>query len=107
MKRVPEFTLGLIGSIIGLLISSYWFYSFGNMRVISKIVDAGFISNGIGVVLAIITIVFAALINKTTKTSSIILIILGILLFATNYFQIISTILLLISGIMGLVRKVK
>lgn len=107
MKRIPEFTLGIIGSIISLLMAGYWFYIFGAMPAIDPIASAGFISNGIGTVIAIVAIVFAALINKTTKASSIILIICAVILFLTNYIQIISSILLLIAGIMGLVRKIK
>lgn len=106
MKRVPEFVLSLIGSILSLIVSAYWFYLFGCMPATNPVADAGFISNGIGVVLAIISIVFAALIEKKTKVSSIILIIMAVALFITNFFQALSTILLLIAGIMGLARKV-
>ncbi|MEG0577989.1 MAG: hypothetical protein RR500_09040 [Bacilli bacterium] len=107
MKRVPEFTIGLIGSILSLLIAAYFFYAFGCMPAINKVADAGFISNGIGTVLSIAAIVFASLINKITKISSIILIVVAVGLFLTNFFQIVSTILLLIAGIMGLARKVE
>lgn len=106
MKRVPEFTLGLIGSILALLISAYWTYVFGCMPATDPIATAGFNSNGIGVAFAIAAIVFSALINKITKTSGIILIILAVALFFTNFFQVVSSILLLIAGILSLARKV-
>ncbi len=107
MKRVPEFILGIIGSVLSLLIAGYWLNTFGNMPSTNQLASAGFISNGIGTLIAIIAIVFAALINKTTRASSIILIICAVVLFLTNYFQALSSILLLVSGIMGLARKIK
>ena len=57
------------------------------------------------ILIAIIAIVFACLVNKKTKLSGIVMIITGVGLFLCNFFNIISTILLLIAGIMSLVRK--
>ncbi len=104
MKKSPEFVLALIGSVVALIVSSYWFYSFGCMSAEDPVVIAGFISNAIGVVLAIISIVFSLLIKKKTELSSVILIIMSAVLFITNYFQTLSIIFLLVAGAIGLTR---
>lgn len=106
MKRVPEFTCGLAGSILATVIALVAFIALGFRPVTETISGLGWVSNGIGVIIGIIAIVFSCLINKKTKISSIILIIAGSILFLTNFFQIVSLALLLTAGIMGLARKV-
>lgn len=106
MKRVPEFTCGLVGSILATIIALIAFIALGFRPATETISGIGWVSNGIGVLIGIVAIVFTCLINKKTKLSSIILIIAGAILFLTNFFQIVSLGLLLTAGIMGLVRKV-
>lgn len=106
MKRIPEFTCALIGSILGTIIALIAFILLGFRPVTETISSIAWISNGVGLLIGIVSIVFACLINKNTKVSSIVLIVTGTLLFLTNFIQIIPTALLLVAGIMGLVRKV-
>ncbi|MDU5107767.1 hypothetical protein [Clostridium sp.] len=106
MKRIPEFTCGLIGSILGTIIAIIAFILLGFRPSTETISGIGFVSNGIGIIIGIVAIVFACLINKNTKVSSIVLIITGTILFFTNFLQIIPLALLLVAGIMGLIRKV-
>lgn len=105
MKRVAEFVLGLIGSIMGILIAIPTFVFMGFMPVTEDLSGVAFVSNIVGAVIAIVAIVFSCLINKFTKLSSIILIIAAVGLLLTNFFQVIPFILLLVAGILGLVRE--
>lgn len=107
MKRTAEFTLGLIGGILGVLISFPTFIFMGFMPAIDSFSTIAWVTNAIATILAIIAIVFACLVNKKTKLSGIMMIITGIGLFLCNFFNIIPTILLLIAGIMSLVRKIE
>ncbi|MDQ0150553.1 hypothetical protein ACFO6R_12795 [Eubacterium multiforme] len=106
MKRLPEFVLGLIGSILS------FFTAIGSKAILGKLPCTFELGNimyslsSFGIILAIASIVFASLINKYTKVSSICLIVLSSILFLTNFMQIIAFILMLIAGIMGLARKV-
>lgn len=79
----------------------------GFMPAIDTLSSIAWITNAIATILAIIAIVFACLVNKKTKLSGIVMIITGVGLFLCNFFNIISTILLLIAGIMSLVRKIE
>ena len=107
MKRTAEFVLGLIGGILGALISFPTFIFMGFMPVTDSFSTIAWVTNGIATVIAIVAIVFVCLVNKKTKLSGIMMIITGVGLFLCNFFNIISTILLLIAGIMSLVRKIK
>ncbi|MGG5463532.1 hypothetical protein [Clostridium sp. B9] len=111
MKRLPEFILGLIGSILT------FFTAIGTDRLLSKLpynIGGELIYNAYklspyGIWIAIIALCCSILIaiNKYTKIVSILLIILSIILILTNFFQMIAFILILIAGIMGLARKVE
>ncbi|EGT3614913.1 DUF4064 domain-containing protein [Clostridium perfringens] len=107
MKRTAEFVLGLIGGILGLLISFPTFIIMGFMPVTDSLSSIAWVTNALATVLAIVAIVFACLVNKKTKLSGIIMIITGVGLFLCNFLNIIPAILLLVAGIMSLARKIE
>ncbi len=64
------------------------------------------ITNSIGLISAICAVIFACLVNSKTKVSGIIMTVCGIVVFLTNFIQIIPAILLIIAGVMCLTRKI-
>lgn len=106
MKRVPEFVCGLIGSILALLVSLFFFVVAASLPSYYDGVNVTFAANGLGILVSIAAIVFAVLVNKKTKVSGIILIVASVVLLISNTLQIVSFALLLTAGIMALVRKV-
>jgi len=105
MKRTPEFVLGLIGSIWSTLVAFATFVFAGFLPVTNELAGTAMLTNVLGVIAGIVSIVFACMVNSKTKVSGIILTVCGVVIFLTNFFQIIPCILLLISGIMCLTRK--
>lgn len=105
MKRTPEFILGLIGSIWGIVISVFTLIVTGYLPVSSFTAGLVMTISFVGLCLGILAIVFACLVNTKTKTSGIVLIVCAVSIFLTNLLQIIPAILLLIAGIMCLARK--
>lgn len=63
------------------------------------------ITNAVCFVLSIVSIIMTCLINTKTKLSGVVLIIMSVAIFFTDFLQIIPLVLLMISGIMCLVRK--
>lgn len=110
MKRLPEFILGLIGSILAI------FTAIGTDKIVGKMpynIGGEFLYNAYklssyGILIAILVFICSLSMNNTnyTKISSILLIVLSIILILTNFIQLIPFILILVSGIMGLARKV-
>lgn len=105
MKRTPEFVLGLVGSIMAACINAFFVIIVGFMPVTWEITDAWGLF-WLGFALSIVAIVFACLVNKKTKLSGIMMIILAIIIEILNLWNIIPMILLLIAGIMCLARKI-
>lgn len=111
MKRLPEFILGVTGAILGLLISLavgvlIFAVIYNNFDFPEQLIRVSSISCLIGGVIGTLAIICLCFIEKKVKIVSIILIILSILFVSTNLLQIIPSILLMIAGIMGLLRKV-
>lgn len=110
MKRLPEFILGLIGSILAA------FTAIGSDKILGKLpvnIGGEFLYNvyklsQYGILIAILTFICSLAMNDTnyTKKASIALIVLSIILILTNFIQLIPFILILIAGVMGLARKV-
>lgn len=105
MKRTPEFVLGLIGSIWAMLIAIGTTFISGFAPVTNGFAGAAMITNIIGLISAICAVIFACLVNSKTKASGIVMAICGVVVFLTNFLQIIPAILLVIAGIMCLARK--
>ena len=105
MKRTTEFTLGLIGGILGTITALFTFIFAGCLPVTDSLAGIAFLSNGTGIIFGIIIIVFSCLVNKKSKLSGICLIVFSTLLFLTNFFQIIPFGLALSAGIVCLKRK--
>lgn len=108
MKRLLEFILGLIGAVIGV------FTAFEGicLMIVGQVVNdelfsfLGLISNSIGIFISVLAIICTCFIEKKTKMISKLLIICGILLFLTNFYQTIPATLLIVGGCVGLKRKV-
>lgn len=111
MKRTAEFTLGLIGGILGIITSAFTIFGAGFVPLATKAIEntvtATMGSNVIGLAASIVGLIFACKVNKNSKTSGIVMIICGMVIFLTNFFQIIPLVLFLIAGIMCLARKVE
>ena len=104
MKRTTEFVLGLVGSIIATVINAFFVIVIGFMPVTWDVGEAwGYF--WIALAFSITSIVFSCLVNKKTKLSGIMMIILSILIGFFNIWSLIPSILLLIAGIMCLARK--
>ena len=99
MKRTAEFVLGLIGSIWAILIAIGTIFISGFAPVTNELAGTAMITNSIGLISAICAVIFACLVNSKTKVS-------GIVVFLTNFIQIIPAILLIIAGVMCLTRKI-
>lgn len=111
MKRLPEFILGLTGAVLGMimsiiLISIILGSSIGEDFLTQQLLNIVFINGIIGLIIGTLSTISICFIERYTKVSSIILIILGIAFVLFSLVQIISTILLIIAGCMGLKRKV-
>ncbi len=104
MKRTPEFVLGLVGSILATFINILFVIVVGFMPVTWE-VSTAWGSFWIASALSIATIVFSCLVNKKTKLSGIMLIILAVIIEFLNLWCLVPMILLLIAGIMCLARK--
>ena len=98
--RVAETTLGIIGSIFGMLLSS--------IGTAFEAEDSGSIM-GLGVAVIItcfITLILSCIINKNRVVMGVLLVIGGILNFVfISMFGILSGILILVAGILALIRK--
>lgn len=105
MKRTPEFVLGLIGSIWAMLIAIGTTFISGFAPVTNSLAGTAMITNIVGTIGAIVALIFACLVNSKTKASGITMTICGVIVFLTNFLQIIPAILLVIAGIMCLARK--
>lgn len=104
MKRTPEFVLGLVGSIFATVINAFFVIVVGFMPVTWDVSEAwGYF--WIALAFSIAAIVFSCLVNKKTKLSGIMMIVLAILIEFFNIWNLIPVILLLISGIMCLARN--
>ncbi|WP_282195149.1 DUF4064 domain-containing protein [Thomasclavelia cocleata] len=106
MKRTAEFVLGLIGSIWAILIAIGTIFISGFAPVTNELAGTAMITNSIGLISAICAVIFACLVNSKTKVSGIIMTVCGIVVFLTNFIQIIPAILLIIAGVMCLTRKI-
>lgn len=106
MKRTAEFVLGLIGSIWAILIAMGTIFISGFAPVTNELAGTAMITNSIGLISAICAVIFACLVNSKTKVSGIIMTVCGIVVFLTNFIQIIPAILLIIAGVMCLTRKI-
>lgn len=103
MKRTTEFVLGLVGSIIATVINAFFVIVVGFMPVTWDVGEA-WGTFGLHQLLALPQL-FSCLVNKKTKLSGIMIIMLSILIGFFNIWSLIPSILLLIAGIMCLVRK--
>ncbi len=106
MKRTAEFVLGLIGSIWAILIAIGTIFISGFAPVTNELAGTAMITNSIGLISAICAVISACLVNSKTKVSGIIMTVCGIVVFLTNFIQIIPAILLIIAGVMCLTRKI-
>jgi len=104
MNRTPEFILSLIGSIFAVVIDTFFVIIVG-FRPAYLVEGLTWGLYWIGLFASIVALVFSCLIKQKTKTSSIALIILSIVIIFTNFWTFVPVILMLIAGIMGLVRR--
>lgn len=119
MKRTAEFVCGLVGSILatafqGLMLlgtsviaSNPDIYAEMGIYFNTDQVNEMYTMYAIAFVASLVAIVFSCLVNKKTKLSGIMLIILAVALEFINMLNIISFVLLMISGVMCLARKPK
>lgn len=105
MKRNIELILGLIGGILGLLITLSTFISLSFYSHIEMFHAVAWRSNFMGVLLAIAAIGFSCTLKKTPKLSGIMLIICGLGLLLCNVITILPGILLLMAGVICYYRK--
>lgn len=105
MKRTPEFVLGLIGSIWAMLIAIGTIFFSGFMPVTNGLAGTAMVTNAVGLISAICAVIFACLVNSKTKVSGIVMTVCGVVVFLTNFLQIIPAILLIIAGVMCLARN--
>jgi hypothetical protein len=112
MKRTAEFTLGLIGGILGILFSILVIA----VGVVGESIDLPIIINFstitflgvLSLVVSIVAIVGAVWVKSKAKAGGWTMVICGIVGFiAVDLFYVISAILLLIGGLMAIFRKDK
>lgn len=97
MKMKIEFTLGLIGSILGILAGTFGI-------IMLSIVNGDISSNIIGLILSTVSLVFTCKLNNKPRVYGIALILFGFIVFQSNMFAIPPGILLIITGILSLRR---
>ncbi|PET65154.1 hypothetical protein CN514_12350 [Bacillus sp. AFS001701] len=107
MKRTAEMVLGILGSIFAFG-SSFFALFFGTVDEAfngkSEITSMG----GTAFFFSVIALIFAIVINWKPRFSGIVLVISGIvILVSTGLFGVLPAILIVISGLMGIFRKVK
>lgn len=119
MKRTPELVCGLIGSILATVFQLLMLLgtsALSSMPEIYEELGIYFTSSDISklymmytaaLIASIAAIVFAALVNKKTKLSGIMMIIAAIVIELINMLNIISFVLLMVAGVMCLARKPK
>lgn len=104
MNRTPEFILSLIGSIAAVVIDTFFIIIVG-FKPVYLVKGLTWELYWVGLFASIAALVFSCLIKQKTKTSSIALIILSIIVIFTNFWTFVPVILMLIAGVMGLVRR--
>ncbi|AQY50571.1 DUF4064 domain-containing protein [Paenilisteria weihenstephanensis] len=113
MSRKIELILGLIGSIVGL-IAGFWIINYGN-DLTNYIQTFTYLSGTFGdevatlgwvtVVASALALVASLLIKKNPRGWGVLLVLIGILMFfVVGQIWIVSGILLILAGLMGIFR---
>jgi hypothetical protein len=107
MSRTVEMVLGMIGGILGICAALFGVLVGGVATAME--VESGALVSGaswLAMLFSILGIVGAAMVKSKTRMASIFMIVAAVVGFlCISFFYLLPTILLLIAGIMGLVRK--
>jgi len=109
MKRTTEFVLGLLGGIFGFFGAVIALFIGGVDAAFSSSGDSEIIGLGwAGILFSILGIVGSALVKGKPKLGGIFMLVSAIGgLISISFFYILSFVLLMIAGLMGLIRKNK
>jgi hypothetical protein len=107
-ERTPEFVLGIVGGILGLVAAPILFLAGGILAAFGLSSGSTLLGMSVaGGILSIIGIIGAAFVRSRPKVSGVLMLLSGLLGFFVVLGFWLGALLLLVAGIIALVRKEK